>query len=67
MNPFCSGNWLTKTLSVPGEKDYFLVESGKEMGYVLLKAHVLDTCAVCMCLSEQSAALGMCRHTASPR
>lgn len=41
INMFCSGHWLTRTLSIPGEKGYPLVESDEETEYVLL----------CICVS----------------
>lgn len=62
INTFCSGHWLTRTLSIPGEKDYPLVESDEETEYVLLRSCVLGTSAVYLCLSEQRAALG-CAET----
>lgn len=61
INTFCSGHWLTRTLSIPGEKDYPLVESDEETEYVLLRSCVLGT-SVYLCLSEQCAALG-CAET----
>lgn len=62
INMFCSGHWLTRTLSIPREKDYPLVESDEETEYVLLRSSVLGTSAVYLCLPEQSAALG-CAET----
>lgn len=41
INMFCSGHWLTRTLSIPGEKGYPLVESDEETECVLL----------CICVS----------------
>jgi hypothetical protein len=60
----CSGHWLTRTLSIPREKDCLLVELAEETGCVLLRT--LPCVLLCICVSDQSAALGMYKHTGCP-